>query len=329
MTPIDKTMTKKELPRTVLIIVAALALIFAATKLIKPLFLGSGMFPDLETAISDVRTIIIADSDHGEARSTRLSHADGKNWVVATAANAPADADKVRALIIGLTRLENAETKSSNPKEWPAMGLGARETRLTVTDSNNKIVADLRMGNAVPEKSGAQFLRLGEEGSAFIGFGLPHISASALTWTTVQLPKLTVDRIKRIQLIGTDLSRIDIERRDGSALAVANLAAGETTNEDSVNKLADVFKNLTATDMIAADAINWFNATTFLIDSNDGLNLSGQIKAQAGHYWVRINGSGTSPDAKTINSQKNLAFAVADSPGKILLFSRSSLVQKN
>ncbi len=312
-----------------MIVVAALALMFAVTRLVKPMFLGSGMFPDLESSINDVRSITISTSGKAFIRSTTLSHVDGKSWVLTSAANAPVDADKVRALIIGLTRLENADTKSANPKDWPAMGLGAQETRLTVTDSNNKFLVDLRVGNAVPKESGAQYLRLGEAGTAFVGFGLPQISASALVWTTAQLPKLSVERIKRIQLIGSDLSRSEIERRDENSLILSNLAPNETSNDDALNTLAAVFKNISATDLMAADAINWFNATTFLIDSSDGLNLSGQIKLQEGQYWVRMNGNGTSADAKTINAQKNLAFAISEGEAKVLLLPRSALLKKN
>ncbi len=321
--------SRKDLPRTAMIIVVALALVFAATRLIKPMFLGSGMFPDLESSISDVRNITIKAPDRTIMRSTTLSNIDGKKWVLANAANAPVDTDKVRALIIALTRLENADTKSANPKDWPSMGLGAQETQLTVTDSNNKVLADLRVGNSVPKENGAHYFRLGEAGTAFIGFGLQPISASALSWTTAQLPKLSTERIMRIQLIGSDLSRTDIERRDGNHLTVSNLISGEVTDDEAVNALASAFKNMSAVDMNAADTINWFNATTFLVDSNDGLSLSGQVKAQAGQYWVRMNGNGSSADAKTINDQKNLAFSIADTKAKILMLPRSALIKKN
>ena len=321
------TISRKDVPRTAFIIIIAAVLCFTVLRLVKPMFLGSGMFPELENAISDVRTITISSGDGTLRRSTILSNQDGKIWVVASAANAPADADKIRALIIALTRLENADMKSANPKDWPPMGLGPAETTLTVTDSNKATVADLRLGNAVDNKAGAQYFRIGDKGSAFVGFGMPPLSASALNWTTAQMPKLSPDRIKRVLLIAPDLSRVDIERRSGNNFAVTNLVAGEASHQDIVNALVGLLSHFIANDLISTDAINWFNATTFLVDSEDGLGLSGQIKFQSGQYWVRMNGGGTSTDAKSINSQRNLAFAIPETQAKLLLSSRSILTR--
>lgn len=316
-------LTRRSWLKTMLIALGVLLLGWVALTLIRPIFGGGGLFPDLETHADDARRISIGSG----GRLTQLTSKDGKTWQLASVGNVTAKNEKVDALIRSLIQIDPQPVPTGDATLLGEYGLGNGEARVEVTDATGKILADLRLGKPLSAGSTSRFIRVGDEPKALVGQNLPELPASAMAWTSIGLPLIDPKRIKRVQIIGADLSRLAIERGSDGDFALINLNAGERAQPAAVERLLSVFGTAKAVDLVGADAINWFNATTFLVDTGDGLNLAGQVRLQSGQYWVRFNGSGTAPDAKDINAVRGAAFAVTPEQGKALLAARADYLK--
>lgn len=309
--------------KTALIAAAVLLLGWLALSLVQSFWGGSGVFPELESGAKAARFVTIRNGD----RLLQLASKDGQSWQLASVSNVAVTNGKVDSLIRGLLHIDPKPVASGDATLLADYGLGSGEGRVLVADATGKALADLRLGKLVSPGSSSRFVRIGDEPKALIAQNLPDIPVSALAWTSISLPQIEAKRIKRVQIIGADLSRLAIERDSDGSFTLVNLNAGERSQPAAIEQLLAVFGSAKAIDLVGADAINWFNATTFLIDTGDGLNMAGQVRVQAGQYWVRFNGSGTAPDAKDINAIRGAAFAISSEQGKKLLAARADYLK--
>lgn len=134
---------------------------------------GERMFPDLAGALAEIDEIRISRGDG--SRTTLKRQADG--WTVAER-NYPADARRVRDLAFALANLAIVERKTSDPANYPKLGVEAADTP-TATSTLVEVVAGKKSWPLLVGKSA--------EGSA-VYVRKPTEAASALAE-----PTLTVD----------------------------------------------------------------------------------------------------------------------------------------
>ncbi len=174
---------------------------------------GERVFPDLAAALGDVGEIRIS---RGDGSHTTLRR-DAAGWTVVER-NYPADPARVRDLAFALANLEIVERKTSDPANYPKLGVEAADTP-TATSTLVEVVAG--------QKSWPLIVGKGAEGRA-VYVRKPTEAASALAEPTLSVDpdqKRWIDRLLT-DLPGPQVHDISVKPASGPAYLLKRAEPG-------------------------------------------------------------------------------------------------------
>lgn len=249
---------------------AAVAGLVISKRSDKPDPSAGKLFPNLSARVNDAARVEIL---KGGQQTVLVKGGEGA-WSVESKGGYPAEFESVKALIVGLSKSEIIEEKTSNAESYTRIGvedpkpaaptgqpaLATPETmgstQVTVKDSGGEALASVILGNA-PAASGlsaeqARFARRTGEKASYLVKPAPAAEPGVMSWVNREVMKLDGVRIQSVRVHSAKPLEIalpvDTNGDQPSTLAAPALPQdvlierGAPTAQDGLGKLE--FKNM-------------------------------------------------------------------------------------
>lgn len=224
-------------------------------------------------------------------------------WLVTNKANYPADAGRIRQLVLGMSRLRRLERKTSDPARHTRLELsdvdqpGSQATRIELLDAGGRSLAALLVGKTEDFQAAGRsryFVRdAGDDQTWLVEGVLPPVLGEMRNWLQQDLlagvddgtlRTLTVTRAGASALtVGRDTVDADLE--------LVDLADGERLDsQHAVDAIADTFRGMSLKDFAdnesarRAEPVATVEAVTF-----SGVRISADIRQGDPDYLVRLD----------------------------------------
>jgi hypothetical protein len=271
---------------------------------------GTAFLPQLASGLGTVSEIDLA---KGTPAPGVTLHRAGEGWTVAQRADYPADAAKVKKLLLSLADAKIVEEKTSNPANFPIIGVedpskpGAAGTQITLIaqDGKRSVIVGKPVGDG-------NFARRGGEDKSFAV--APGISADVepRAWIDGRLLDVPAAQIQSIDEkpaagAGYSLHRLKAGE-DGFAFDGAPPAGRKLLDPKGLAPSPTVLGSLGADDVAAAGDIDFSKPSQAVFTLTDG-NVITVTGAVAGDKrWLAVK---TTKDAAFNTKAQNRAFEVA------------------
>lgn len=283
---------------------AAAALVHAnANSWVDRLPGGAKLFPDLPRNAAAVATLAIK---RGEDTLT-LARA-GDAWTLKDKGGYPAQADKVRQLMVRMANAELIETKTRNPDRFDLLDVGdpakkdGNATLLTLADDKGGKLAEVIVGKRSAEqlgtgKSGTYVRRPGQNQawltdtdlSAAIGLS-SWIDTIVLEMDTAKVTKLVVDVPGEPQLT--------VEKPAGGEAKLQAVPDGQKLKSDGTpGYMVDALSRLDLEDVRKAAATLPAAPLKAVATTASGLAVTLSARGEGDNRWVTVSAAGEG-DAK-------------------------------
>ena len=274
--------------------------------------LGGGvLFADLSAALGNISEIRLSKGDGSRATLRRQS----AGWTVVER-EYPADAGRVRDLALSLARMKVIEHKTSDPANYPRLGVEAPDTPTAASTLVEVIAGD---------KTWALIVGKNAEGRA-IYVRKPKEAASALAEPAVMVepdPKRWVDR-QLVDVAGAKVHDIAVKPANGPAyvltrakredtdLVLSPVPKGRTAvSSMSLNSQADSLTALNFDDMRPSPAgVPGTDHATFRLFDGQVFEIAGRKEADKAYITITAH-----RDAALAAQFPELAAKAADKPG--------------
>jgi hypothetical protein len=310
-------------PRRVSTLFAAAAVVIAAASWLATrghsdhgAMVGTQVLPELKKSINDVTELRVVKGDGASATLKR----QGSEWIVAERGY-PADASRVRKLLLDAAALQVVEEKTSNPTLYSALGVEDSGTRLDI------VTPAKTWGVIVGRSSGAKAAYLRLQGAKPSLLASPRIEADAdpQQWLDKAIANIPEARIQSIALAPHKgpayvVSRENREQKDFS---VSNVPKKRKLSYEGVaNSLAGGLESLAMDDVRkpasgeAPAAKTTVEASRATFRTFDGITveLAGRKEIAPGlkpedpqieHHYVTLTASSTDPSTQAEAKQLN------------------------
>ena len=297
---------------TFVAVAAASVAVFTQARDVRVRFEPRPMFPGLETQLDRVAKVVytLGRGMRGVDKITLLR--EGGKWVVENRKNYPAEQDRVRKLLIGVSELSLYEPRTARPEWHRDLGLLAPEelgsaTRIEFFDDKGTRVAALLTGKVPDQTSDARgqgmiYVRRDGENQTYLAHGRLPLFQTAQDWLDPAFIGLKRDELKRVTLwAGTDhpvvMSRVAPDVDDFS---IENAPAGRVTRgAPIVNGAATSIVGLNFEDAVPAGAMNFPDTSPVdVFETFDGLWVSLTLTGGGGALWAEIKAD-TDPSIAT------------------------------
>jgi hypothetical protein len=300
--------------RFTLLLIAAIAAIFGAFYLSSQRNLqsdtrGAALFPTLAPELDTVTEVSIL---KGSATPAVTLHKSGGHWSVAQRGDYPADLAKLRGLLRALGDARLAEEKTSDPANYPIIGVedptkpGASGAQVSVLakDGAHAVI----VGKPVGEGTFAR--RVGESKSYTVEPAIT-VEPEARAWIDTQLIDIPASSIQSVELkpgagAGYTLHRIK-PKEEGFALdkpPTGRTALDAKALAPSVSTLS----GLTIEDVAAAKDIDFGQSAQAVFTLEDGTIVTVTGAAAGDKRWIEVQ---SSKDPALAQKAKDHAFQIA------------------
>ncbi len=271
---------------------------------------GTVFLPQLATELGTVSAI---DLQKGTPAPGVTLHRAGDAWTLAQRADYPADASKVRKLLLSLADAKIVEEKTSNPANFPIIGVedptkpGAAGTQITLTAKDGK--HSVIVGKPTGEGNFAR--RAGEDQSFTVEPGITA-DVEPRGWIDARLldvPSAQIQSVDEKPAAGAGYALHRLKPgEDGFVLDGPPPAGRKLLDPKALAPSASTLSGLTADDVATASDIDFSKPSQAVFTLTDG-NVITVTGAVAGDKrWVAVK---SSKDAALNTKTQNRAFEVA------------------
>jgi Domain of unknown function (DUF4340) len=188
--------------RLLMLTVAALVAIFAALALTShrnasPDLHGAALLPSLGAELDTVTSLSVL---KGSPTPTVTVHKQGDQWTVAQRGDYPADASKVRKLLLALSDAKIGEEKTSNPDNYSVIGVedalkaGATGSQIELLAKSGKL--DIIVGKPMAQ---GNFVRRAAEKTSYVAEPSISFEAEPRFWIDTRLLDIANEKIQSIE----------------------------------------------------------------------------------------------------------------------------------
>jgi hypothetical protein len=293
-----------------LIVLAAALYLGSRRNAGEPRTEGALFLPQLAGELGTVSEI---DLQKGAATPAVTLHRAGEQWTIAQRGDYPADASKVRKLLLSLADAKIVEEKTSNPANFAIIGVEdpatpkAASTQITLTTKGGK--HSVVVGKPIGE---GNFARRGGEDRSFTVE--PGITADVepRAWIDSRLLDVPVAQIQGVAEKPASGPGYTLHRlkpgEDGFALDGAPPAGRKLLDAKALAPSAGALSNLTADDVAAASAIDFGKSSQAIFTLADGNVITVTGTAADDKRWIEVQ---SAKDAALNAKAQNRAFEVA------------------
>ena len=287
----------------------------------------------LPTLGGELNTVTALSVRRGSAKPSVTVHEQGGRWTVVERGDYPADVSKVRKLLLALSDAKIVEQKTSNPANFPIIGVedpsspGATGAEISVTAQDGKHAVII--GKPVGE---GNFARRGGENSSYSVEPGISFESEPRFWIDSRLLDVAAAGIQRIEVKPAAGPAYTVHRAAANAGAATSANAGaagsakagaaspENFALDGVppgRKAADAaslapspsaYSGLTADDVAPAGDIDFSKATVATVTLSDGNVITMTGAAVGDKHWIQVKSSKDAGlDAKTAGRAFDIA----------------------
>jgi hypothetical protein len=298
------------------LVIAALVVLAAALYLSsrrnagEPSAEGTVFLPQLAGALGTVSEI---DLTKGAPAPGVTLHRAGDGWTVAQRGDYPADASKVKKLLLSLADAKIAEEKTSDPANFPIIGVedpakpGAAGTQITLTAKDGK--HSVIVGKPVGE---GNFARRGGENRSFTiepGITADVEPRSWIDARVLDVPSAQIQSVDEKPAAGAAYALHRVKPgEDGFALDGAPPAGRKLLDPKALAPSATVLGSLSADDVAAAGDIDFTKPSQAVFTLTDGSVITVTGAVAGDKRWIEVK---TTKDAALNTKAENRAFEVA------------------
>ncbi len=275
--------------KTVLILaVATLALALAAvfSRQDSTAIVGQGepLFPELMSRINDAGQVLGTSSDGTFTISRRD---DG--WVVKEKFDYPADADKVRRLLLGTAQLKRIEPKTRKPELYAQLGVedvdadGSESLKFTLKNTGGDALADFILGTRRPATGdpglSEYYVRVAGDSQAWLVEGKLPEDKNPINWIDRDILEIEPKRVRAVRVTYADGRKLIVRRDspDAGDFQLAGLPKGaEIKDVYAVNGIGNGLTNLSLDDVRPASSVQREKtkaAMSVVMTTFDGLRI--------------------------------------------------------
>ncbi len=252
---------------------------------------GDLFFPALADHLNEAARIEMA---AGEDTVTLVRAGD--IWQVAEKAGYPADQEKARAFLLGLSRAEKVEPKTGNPDLYARVGLGAEALTLAVLAEDGGSLARLDIGNSQYDGAAREnrtFVLPDGETQTWLASGLAETQPEPVEWLDKNILTLERKRIAGVALSHEDGESFTISRDDPDSynFSLEGLADGEGGKTSMLNSIAGAVQFLAFEDVARIEDMVFTDPMTAIVRTFDGLSVRLVVAGAGNDRWAWLTAS--------------------------------------
>jgi len=298
---------------------------------------GQRALPGLADKLGELAWMRIV---HGSAKEN-FSLINGR-WTVVEKGNYPADADRVRRLLVGLADLTLIEPKTDRVELLARLDLddpaNGKSTLVTVQDRTGALLGQIVIGRARPSSLGGGdpgvYVRRADSEQAWLARGAFNLGGDVLSWIDRRIIDLPASRVASVVFTTADGAAVTLSRATSDApFAVEGAPDGAKFKEQAM--LAAPAAALAALDLedvkpavelpVPTAGVATASFTTF-----DGLIVGLRLSPPGETNWIALDATGfdkAEPEAKALSLRlAPWSFAIPPDKAMLLRTTLSDLV---
>lgn len=323
---------------TVVFVAGAAYSVLSGERAAAPVGQGQRALPDLAARLDSLAWMRLAQG------SNRIDFtAIGGRWVLVEKGNYPANAGKVRRLLLGLADLTLVEPKTRRPELLARLDLddpsNGRSTLVRLQGRTGGTVAELIVGKVRRDRLGSGndgvYVRKPGDDQAWLARGSLDLPGELNGWLDRRILDLPASRVAALTLTGSDGAELKL-RRDapGGRFAVIDPPDGAQLKADAaLGEPAAVLSGLEFDDVLttAELPVPESGVATALFTTFDGLAVTVWLFSHDGADWITLEaiGSGAAEaDAKAMDARvANWTYKIPAGRAKVLRTRLADLVE--
>jgi len=297
-------------------VIAAAAVSFTGGARLDPVA-GKPVLPQVAAKLGDVGKVVVKRS----SGTITFVH-QGNTWTVAEKSGYPADAAKVRKMLLGLAEITYVEPKTAEPSLYKRLNLedpGAEKSQSALVEvydnqggALGSVIAGRRRIDELGGGNDGVYVRLPNEPRSWLARGTLDLDSDIAQWLDRRIVDINEKRTKEAVLQQPDGTKLTIARdKPEDKFAVKDFPANHKLKSDTgMVEPATALQAFDLTDVKAAsdagfpkDGLNAATYTTF-----DGLSIKVELAKVGESDWIRLSATGGSDDkikaeADTLNQR--------------------------
>lgn len=222
------------------------------------------LFPELKDTINNTSEVII----RGQDRAVTLLKQDGR-WVVQQADGYPADFEKLKPLLVGMTALRIVEEKTSTPELYPRLGVedpddpNASSHLLVLKDDSGQTLAELIVGKSRRDPASADggglYVRPPDQAQSLLVEGQLTVSSQITDWFDQHLFNIKPDRIESIVIRHPDGDTVTVSRDEpGDDFNVEPMPEGRKPQSELIlTRMSTILENTFAVNVTSRETFTF------------------------------------------------------------------------
>lgn len=266
---------------------------------------GGPLFPTLMDRVNDVTRIELV-SAKGVATVAR----DGERWIVLQKDGYPADANLVKATVVGVAQTSIVDARTALPDLYDRIGVqdpdakGSTSTRLSL-GAGDAPLASLILGNEAgrggPGQATTLYVRKAGEAQSWLVRGpAERLEADPMRWVDRTVPRLPRERLASVTIRQPDGSELRLSRPSPAepTFTATGLPEGAQPKASAIDETTGALGYLTFEDVAKADPAWFTDGTTAVYRSFDGLVLTVRQAKRDDARWLTVEAAFDAEAAK-------------------------------
>jgi hypothetical protein len=259
---------------------------------------GAPILKSLKAQINEVTEVRIARGDGSRVTLRKQP----TNWVIVER-EYPADASKVRKLLIDLSGLTMVEAKTSDPEKYAQLGVEEVSTPTAIGTRIEAVTPEKVNGVIIGKTSGMKsvYVRATDAKQSVLATPMIQADADPKRWIDTTLLDIPEARVKEVEVQPADGGRAYVvtrEKKEQTDFTVPNLPKGrELSSPSAANSVASDLVLLTLTDVRKEQAVAPSTAPRALFRTFDGLEIALEGAADGDRRLVTIKAKSTAKES--------------------------------
>lgn len=264
-------------------LIAAVAVWMATPDYSAGTFFGEPLLPDLMEKINDVEVVSI---EHGGQTLTFLRNTDG-NWTLMEENGYPADKERIRNMLLGLSHLEKIEPKTALPEFYPDLHVednaseNAKSYLVTLLNTDGEQLTSLLVGkniSGITWNGQGYFVRFPNDAQSWLVRGNIDVTGDKRSWMPTRILPLIKGRTASVAIVDGTKTRESVYRRKDPALPLQPSFLSDPYFLTSEEFITTMEKTLTSFDFEGAikrpaGLEKDIMFTSIMIETVDGLKI--------------------------------------------------------
>ena len=247
---------------------------------------GERLFPQLMANINDTTEVVGVSKNE----TFTLTRRDG-HWVVKEKSDYPADANKVRQLIVGTAQFRRVEPKTRNPELYEKLSVeginkeAAKSVKISLKNTSGAALAEFLLGERRWSRGDPSlseyYVRLPDDPQAWLVEGKIPDDKSPTNWLDDEILELDSARVREVRVTHPDGDKVTVRHSKPSANDYQLLGLPEGAEVEfnyAVNSIGNTLTSLTLDNVKPASEVRFENGTGLSVELEtfDGLRVQMQ-----------------------------------------------------